>query len=194
MNSASAIHGRAKEGRKSIGGVWMTAEDEARVDALLAEELAELEAAEGMMIQVQVPYGEGFMPCEEEARKLREIDAALESLLTEEANGKEENGSMPLDEDPFRPFMPPSESTAAVLPPPSKKGEESGYDDYLTDMRVQRVHAEVESRVRDRLAALHTLPADAEPSDEEGQRLQELLVNVRAAAEKEVDGEQEQVS
>ena len=64
MNSASAIHGRAKEGHKSIGGVWMTAEDEARVDALLAEELAELEAAEGMMIQV--PYGEGFMPCEEE--------------------------------------------------------------------------------------------------------------------------------
>ena len=193
MNSASAIHGRAKEGHKSIGGVWMTAEDEARVDALLAEELAELEAAEGMMIQV--PYGEGFMPCEEEARKLREIDAALESLLTEEANGKEESGSMPLDEDPFRPFMPPSESTAAVLPPPSKKGEENnGYDDYLTDMRVQRVHAEVESRVRDRLAALHTLPADAEPSDEEGQRLQELLVNVRAAAEKEVDsgdGEQQ---
>ena len=91
--------------------------------------------------------------------------------------------------------MPPSESAAAALPlPPSKKGEESGYDDYLTDMRVQRVHAEVESRVRDRLAALHTLPADAEPSDEAGQRLPELLVNVRAAAEKEVDsgdGEQQ---
>ena len=92
---------------------------------------------------------------------------------------------------PVRPVEPPAPASPSALRGKvamGGDGEGGGYDDYLSGLREERLAAEGEARVRDRLAALHTVPMDAPAAEgDEQMALADLLGRVRAVAERQVD-------
>lgn len=180
-SSSRFVNGAGKH--KSLGGVWMSAADEARVERLLEALEAEMddESLRGYYEHGIIPDGEGYNPPAEEAARLREIETALDELLVVPPGGDDAAESI------LRPHMPaldsPSERSAkAATAPPNP------YDDYLVDMKRERQFAEAETRVANRLNALHTISSNAPASDGDEQRmLAELLGHVRDQAERVVD-------
>jgi hypothetical protein len=172
-------------GRRSVGGIWMSVADEARVEALLAESDG---IGEGSDV---CPDGEGYLSCAEDAARMREIDGVLQQLaesatLVDQALTPHQSQSLPSSAGA-------EEGTSLGASRVSRLDSEGGgghseqYDDYLGQMKLQREQSSALERVRNRLAALHTVASDAPATGaEERQRLDELLAAVRNAAEREV--------
>ena len=75
-------------GRRKVAGIWISLEDEARMDALLGadaalsevERLAADAADDAALARLSCPDGEGYRPAAEEATRLHEIEDALAQM------------------------------------------------------------------------------------------------------------------
>jgi len=148
-------------GRRRVGGVWISVADEARIEALLAEDGVGEGADED---EAAVGFGQGYRPPREAAERLAAIDAALDELSNERAFSGAYNLHAEL-------AMAPLESESV-----------------LGEMRAQRAEKAELGRIRDRLAQLHATPSTELASDPaEVQQLMELLAAVHKEAEGYVD-------
>jgi len=146
-------------------------EDEARIDALLAEasELAELEDHSGAA--PLCPDGVGYRPPAEQAQRLASIDEALEGMASDRSLFFEGGLGLPLQ----------SSSTLS-------SAAEGGGASYLTEMKQKRSEDAALDHIRDRLAELNSRPStDPASTEAELHALAELLGAARAEAERQVD-------
>lgn len=192
MEQQQRSDGLVVGGRRSVGGVWISVVDEARIDRLLGEDaaLTELEAAVVDDAAYACPDGEGYRPCAEEAERLRQIEASLAALA----------GQVGVDDTVFRQLqaLPPleaaeasamlSSSSSALGGAKAAGGHSERFENYLGENKQQRADAATLDRVRDRLAALHQTPSNEPPTGaEELQQFNDLLACVRQAAEQQLD-------
>ena len=149
-------------GRRCVGGVWITVADEARIESLMGDSSGSGDDDDDLL----GPMGEGFRPDPEACERLAAIDAALEEL-----GGQHALTSLEFD-------LRAAEPTKPAL----------GSDSSLATMRMQRADEAALTRIRDRLADLHTTPS-TQPvrSSAESQLLAELLASVRQEAERALD-------
>ena len=160
-------------GRRRVGGVWITVADEARIEGLMGESSgsgAELDDDDDLLGTMGVGYGEGYRPDPEACARLAAIDAALEELGGQHALT---NPLTSLEVD-----LRAAEPTKPAL----------GSDSSLATMRMQRADEAALSRIRDRLADLHSTPSTLPVRNSvESLLLAELLASVRQEAERALD-------
>jgi hypothetical protein len=149
-------------GRRCVGGVWITVADEARIESLMGDSSGSGDDYDDLL----GPMGEGYRPDPEACERLAAIDAALEEL-----GGQHALTSLEFD-------LRAAEPTKPAL----------GSDSSLATMRMQRADEAALTRIRDRLADLHSTPS-TQPvrSSAESQLLAELLASVRQEAERALD-------
>ena len=182
-SSSLVINGKSK----SLGGVWMSAADEARVDRLL--ENLEAECDDESVLHAwengEVADGEGYKPPAEEAARLGVIDAALDEFLAMD-DGDDEGAPALLR--PRMPMADPLSDASSLMSKSYVTAPPQPHDDFLSDLKRERHVAEVETRVADGLNRLNAISSNAPAADGDEQRmLAELLSQLRSQAERKVD-------
>ena len=180
--------------RRGAGNVWMSAQDEARLEALLKEPPAEECEGEDRFPDHN-PWavdGTGYRPPTEGVSALLEIEAKLAKLAQAET-GVDAAISRAMS-------VAPSVAPSTVATPRSTSSAVSdalsavAEGDHLGELKLKRTETEALARVQDRLTQLHSTD-HSEPlatADERAQ-LTELLAVVRFEAGKAVDAEREEI-
>ena len=168
--------------RRGLGGIWISVADEARIEALLADEQGGVDGEDEHVWSCAA--GEGYQPPKEQAERLASIDAALDEFCTSRAFTESagiEGELSPEAPSALAASNAASSALASASAPP-------GAAVVLGEMRQQRAQAQELDRIRVRLSALHSKPtAEAAESADELDALFALLGSVRAEAERQID-------
>lgn len=182
-------------GRRRVAGMWISVEDEARIDALLGEDaaLSELErlvvdADDERLLLLECPAGVGYQPSTQDSARLEEIEGAL-SELRQGDDGLSDDLLCQLRQLPSPPSLAATgaagggAAAAAAINSNSQR-----FENYLDENKAMREDKAVLDRVRDRLSQLQHIPSDAPATGPvEQQQLADLLATVRKAAEQRLE-------